>query len=70
MEITHEPLHFENEVRYSKISWANLQVLFEFLFYLAKVLNMAIVKNNEVKLYQTLNQSVWNYVILYKEISF
>jgi hypothetical protein len=34
-----------NEVLYSERSWSHLQVLYEFLFYLTEILNMAVVRN-------------------------
>jgi hypothetical protein len=44
---------YTKEVWCSKRSWAYLQVLFELLFYLTKVLNMAIVLIIVVMLGQT-----------------
>jgi hypothetical protein len=58
METTYEPLHFTNEVQSSERSWTSPQVLFESLLYLTKLLNMALVRNLEVMLGQTLIQSV------------
>jgi hypothetical protein len=40
------------------------------VIYLRKALNIAMVKNIEVMLEQTLNPSVWNSVILCSVISF
>jgi hypothetical protein len=42
----------------SKRAWAYLQVLFQLLFCLTKVLNMAMVQKFEVVFGQTLNYSV------------
>jgi hypothetical protein len=39
-----------NELRYSKISWTYLQVLFESSFCLTHFLNMTMVRNFEVML--------------------
>jgi hypothetical protein len=57
MEATHEPLPL-TDVLCSKRSYTYIQVLFESLFYLTKLLNMFMVQNFEVMLGQTLNHSV------------
>jgi hypothetical protein len=49
---------------YGKRSWKYVQVLFELLFCLTKFLNVAMVRNFEVVLGQTLKHSVQNSVIL------
>jgi hypothetical protein len=46
-----------NEVRYSHRSWINLQVSFESLFCLTKFLNVAMVRNFEVMLGQSLKRT-------------
>jgi hypothetical protein len=51
-----------NEVWHSKILWTYLQVLFELLFCLTKILNMAMAQNFKVMLEQMLNHSVWHFV--------
>jgi hypothetical protein len=43
------------KVLYIERSWAYLQALFESLFSLTEMLNMAVVRNFEVMLQQTLN---------------
>jgi hypothetical protein len=45
---------YMNEVWYSKRSWTYVQVLFESLFSLTKLLNIAMVHNFEVTLGQML----------------
>jgi hypothetical protein len=59
---------YTNEVRYSKASWIYLQVLHE-SFCLTKFSNMAMVRNVEVVLVQTLNHSVYSSIILCNAIS-
>jgi hypothetical protein len=54
METTYEPLHSDN-VLYSERSLTYLQVLFESLFSLPEILNMAVVRHIDVMLGQTLN---------------
>jgi hypothetical protein len=43
METTHETLHLENKLLYYERSWTYLKVLFELLFSLTELLNMATV---------------------------
>jgi hypothetical protein len=47
-----------NEVWFSERSWTCLQVLFESLFSSTKILNMAIVRNYEIILGQSLNHCI------------
>jgi hypothetical protein len=47
-----------NKIWYNKRSWTYLQVLFEWLFYLTKLLNTTMVRKFEVMLRLTLNHSV------------
>jgi hypothetical protein len=46
------------EVWYGKYRGHDLEILFELLFYLTKLLNMAMVRNVDVLLRQTPNHSV------------
>jgi hypothetical protein len=57
METTHKPL-LDKCSWYSKTSCTYLQLIFESLCYLTKLLNMAMVWNFELMLRQTLNHSV------------
>jgi hypothetical protein len=50
-----------NKVLYSDRSWTCLQVLFESLFSLTELLDMAVFPNYEVMFGQTLNYFVQNY---------
>jgi hypothetical protein len=59
---------YTNEVGYSESLWVYLEVLFE-SFYLTKLLNMAVVRNIEVILGQTLNHSVQSSVLLCSVVS-
>jgi hypothetical protein len=58
MEVIHEPLHLDKLSLVQKRSSAYLQVLFELLLYLTKLLNVAMVRNIEVILGQMLHHSV------------
>jgi hypothetical protein len=58
MVTTHEPLHLDKSDFLSERSWICLQVLFEPLFSVADLLNMAMARNFEVMLEQTLKHSV------------
>jgi hypothetical protein len=46
METTREPLHLENEVWYSQRSCSCMQVLFELLFSLTELLNVAKLRHS------------------------
>jgi hypothetical protein len=54
---------WSNEVLCVERSWTYLQVLFE-VFSLTELLNVAVFRNYEVMLGQTLNYFVYNSVIL------
>jgi hypothetical protein len=58
MVTTHEPLHLDKSDFLRERSWICLQVLFEPLFFVADILNMAVARNFEVMLEQTLKHSV------------
>jgi hypothetical protein len=59
MEKTHELLHLEKwSFLYIERSWTCQQVLFESLFCLTELLNMAVFRNYEVMFKQTQNYFV------------
>jgi hypothetical protein len=58
MDTTHEPMHLLDKVWHSKISWTCLQALVESPNCLMNLLIMAIVRNFEVVLGQTLNHAI------------
>jgi hypothetical protein len=54
METRHESLHLDDEVDHSKISLTYLKVLLQ-SFCLKKLLNLAMLRNSEFMLGQTVN---------------